>query len=145
MNSHLGHKPAIFLEELKAAYGLEYDYRGISFAKNEQKEDWYLKVRLPPAFGTLTHIPTNDITFIQINPNGRIPALIDHSRNDFKVFESAAILLYLAEHYDKERKFSFDPATDDYNEALQWILFAVSTISIMEVLAWSRLTIIYDI
>jgi len=97
-----GHKPSIFLEELKAAYGLEYDYRAIALGKNEQKEDWFLK----------------------INPNGRIPALIDHSRNDFTVFESAAILLYLAQHYDKERKFSFDPASDDYNEALQWIFFA---------------------
>jgi hypothetical protein len=44
------------------------------------------------------------------------------------VFESAAILLYLAQHYDKEFRFTFDPAThpDEYNEVLQWIFFAVS-------------------
>jgi len=97
-----GHKASIFLEELKAAYGLEYSFQGLSFAKNEQKEPW----------------------FLEINPNGRIPAIVDHNRNDFKVFESAAILLYLAQHYDKERKFSFDPSSDEYNEALQWIFFA---------------------
>jgi glutathione S-transferase len=61
----------------------------------------------------------------QINPNGRIPALVDHSRSDFKVFESAAILIYLVTHYDKERKFTFDPASNEYSEALQWIFFAV--------------------
>ncbi|KDQ14859.1 hypothetical protein BOTBODRAFT_32213 [Botryobasidium botryosum FD-172 SS1] len=105
-----GRKPSIFLEELKSAYGLEYDYRALALGKNEQKEEWYLKV----------------------NPNGRIPALVDHNRNDFKVFESAAILLYLAQHYDKERKFSFDPASDEYNEALQWIFFAHGGIGPMQ-------------
>jgi len=97
-----GHKVSIFLEELKAAYGLEYNFQSLSFAKNEQKEPW----------------------FLEINPNGRIPAIVDHNRGGFKVFESAAILLYLAQHYDKEHKFSFDPSSDEYNEALQWIFFA---------------------
>jgi len=105
-----GHKVSIFLEELKAAYGLEYDFQGLSFAKNEQKEPWFLK----------------------INPNGRIPALVDNNRGGFKVFESAAILLYLAQHYDKEWKFSFDPASDEYNEALQWIFFAHGGIGPMQ-------------
>lgn len=75
----------------------------IAFSKNEQKEPWFLK----------------------INPNGRIPALVDRTRGDFAVFETAAILLYLEQHYDKERHFSFDPATqpDEYSEMLQWIFF----------------------
>ena len=51
--------------------------------------------------------------------------------------ESAAILLYLVQHYDKELHFSFDPAKepDAYNEMLQWIFFAhggTSTIARVE-------------
>jgi len=102
-----GYKASIYLEELKAAYGpekVDYEAKSLSFAKNEQKEEW----------------------FIKINPNGRIPALTDHLRNDFNVFESAAILLYLAQHYDTKHEFSFDPVKEanDYSEALQWIFFA---------------------
>ncbi|KDQ62576.1 hypothetical protein JAAARDRAFT_122192 [Jaapia argillacea MUCL 33604] len=99
-----GFKPSILLEELKAAYGVDYDFKKIDIGKNVQKEPW----------------------FIKLNPNGRIPTLVDHSRNDFSVFESAAILFYLEQHYDKEKKFIFDPAThpDDYSELLQWIFFA---------------------
>ena len=57
-----------------------------------------------------------------------IPTLVDRSRNNFNVFESAAILLYLQQHYDKDNKFAFDRETDpdNYSEMLQWIFFAVS-------------------
>ena len=79
----------------------------VNLGNNEQKEPW----------------------FIKLNPNGRIPVLVDRSRNNFAVFETAAILLYLEQHYDKEFKFSFDPAKqpDEYSEMLQWIFFAVIT------------------
>jgi glutathione S-transferase len=65
--------------------------------------------------------------FIKMNPNGRIPVLVDRSRGNFCVFESSAILLYLAQHYDKGRIFWFDAEKDpnDYSEMLQWIFFAV--------------------
>jgi len=99
-----GRKVTIFLEELKAAYGLQYDVEQIDISKNTQKEPWFLK----------------------LNPNGRIPVLVDRSRDNFVVFETAAIVLYLQQHYDKENKFGFDREKEpnDYSEALQWIFFA---------------------
>lgn len=132
-----GHKASIFLEELKAIYGLDYEYasslfthtfitaisndillchyraRRINLGSGEQKEPWY----------------------IALNPNGRIPCLVDRNRNDFAVFESAAILLYLAQHYDTQNKFAFDPVQkpDDYSQMLQWVFFTVSDIHSGEV------------
>lgn len=66
-----GWKASITLEEL----GLPYTVRKISFDAKEQKEPWYLA----------------------INPNGRIPAIVDHDNDDFAVFESGALMIYLAE------------------------------------------------
>ena len=39
-------KVHIFLEELKAVYGLEYTYRTIKLQKGEHKQEWYLEVGL---------------------------------------------------------------------------------------------------
>ena len=64
-----GHKASITLEEL----GLPYKVVGIDLGKGVQKEPW----------------------FLAINPNGRIPAIVDHDAGDFPVFESGAIMLYL--------------------------------------------------
>lgn len=66
-----GFKASIALEELE----LPYRVHPIALGKREQKEDWYLA----------------------INPNGRIPAIVDHDEGDLPVFESGAILIYLAE------------------------------------------------
>ncbi|KAG8933797.1 glutathione S- transferase, nitrogen catabolite repression regulator [Tulasnella sp. 417] len=99
-----GYKVSIFLEELKAVYpGFRYEVQAVSFRSNEQKESWYLK----------------------INPNGRLPAIMDLNRGGFNVFETAAIILYLAQHYDTEHRFSFDPVNeaDAFSEALQWTFF----------------------
>merc|ERR1712225_152612 len=85
-----GHKASIILEELKAAYGKEYIYQSINIMENIQKESWFTK----------------------FSPNGRIPAIVDHDRNDFSVFEGAAILSYLTRHYDPEHKFSFTDPDD---------------------------------
>lgn len=49
-----GFKPAILLEELKAAYGLEYDYQGLAFSKNEQKEPWFIKINPNGTSSSLT-------------------------------------------------------------------------------------------
>lgn len=59
--------------------------------------------------------------FTALNPNGRIPVIVDHNRNKFPVFEGASILLYLARHYDAEHKFSWPVDSDEYSEAEQWI------------------------
>jgi glutathione S-transferase len=66
-----GWKASITLEEL----GLKYRVRRIALDKKEQKEPWYLK----------------------LNPNGRIPTIVDHDNGGFAVFESGAIMIYLAE------------------------------------------------
>ncbi len=62
-----GHKVSIALEEL----GLPYELRVLDLTQNEQK---------PPAF-------------LAINPNGRIPAIVDHDGGDFAVFVSGVILI----------------------------------------------------
>jgi len=62
-----------------------------------------------------------------MNPNGRIPVLVDRTMDNFAVFETAAILLYLAQRYDRGFKFWFDPIQDskEYSIMLQWIFWAV--------------------
>ncbi|KAF8897472.1 glutathione S-transferase [Infundibulicybe gibba] len=100
-----GYTASVFLEELKAAYPpFDYDVQAISFSKNEQKEPWFLK----------------------FNPNGRIPVVVDQTRDDFPIFETSAILLYLAQHFDTDKKFWYDPVTHpkENSEMLQWIFFA---------------------
>jgi len=99
-----GTQASVFLEELKAVYpGIEYDVQKIEISKNVQKEPWFLK----------------------LNPNGRIPVLVDRSRDNFAVFETGAILLYLAHNYDKELKFWFPfEDTKNHSEMLQWVFFA---------------------
>ncbi|KAL2144812.1 hypothetical protein VTI28DRAFT_8474 [Corynascus sepedonium] len=94
-----GFKASILLEELKEAYGKEYTYQSIDIGKNIQKEPWYTA----------------------LNPNGRIPTIVDHDRNGFAVFEGLAILTYLTRHYDPEYKFSFPVDSDDYSIAEQWM------------------------
>jgi len=69
-----GRKASIMLEES----GLPYGVHPMALEKKEQKEDWYLA----------------------INPNGRIPCITDDEGPDGRtvsVFESGAILIYLAE------------------------------------------------
>lgn len=65
--------------------------------------------------------------FLKVAPNGRIPALVDHKRNDKVVWESVAVLLYLQHHYDKENKFWFTDE-DEIADAHQWLLFQASGI-----------------
>ncbi|RKO85657.1 glutathione S-transferase [Blyttiomyces helicus] len=91
-----GWKASIALEEI----ALPYDVKHISFKTNEQKEEWFLK----------------------INPNGRIPAIVDNARGAFPVFESGAILLYLAEHYDPNH-ILLPTDANLRSEAIQWLMW----------------------
>jgi len=96
-----GWKVSIALEEL----GLPYQVRAIALTKGEQREPW----------------------FLEINPNGRIPAIIDHDRADFAVFESGAILWYLAE---KAGKLLPEDA-DGRSRALQWLMLQMGGVGPM--------------
>ncbi|GJJ09219.1 hypothetical protein Clacol_003441 [Clathrus columnatus] len=63
--------------------------------------------------------------FLAINPNGRVPALIDHTNNDKIVWESGAILLYVAEQFDKSGTFN-GKNLDEKAIVWQWLIFQVS-------------------
>lgn len=91
-----GWKVSILLEEL----GVPYRVTPIALTDRVQKQDWY----------------------VALNPNGRIPTLIDHEAGDFAVFESGAILLYLAEKYGR-----FIPAdAKDRSRVIQWVMWQMS-------------------
>jgi len=96
-----GIKVSIALEEL----GLEYAVKPVSLGKLEQKEDWFLR----------------------INPNGRIPAIVDQAHNDFAVFESGAILVYLASQTG--RLMPAEP--QDASLVMQWLMFQMGGIGPM--------------
>ncbi|KAF8625312.1 hypothetical protein AX15_005442 [Amanita polypyramis BW_CC] len=108
-----GHCVTILLEELKELYSTaEYDYEAIEVWGTRHKEPWYLA----------------------LNPNGRIPVLVDKTRDNFPIFETSAILLYLTAHYDKNKVFTFDQEKEPkaYSEMLQWLLFAHGGIGPMQ-------------
>ena len=94
-----GYKVSIMLEELK----LKYKVHKIDLGKQTQKEEWFLK----------------------FNPNGRIPVLKDNENNKV-IFESGAILYYLAIKYNK---FFFE---EKRTEIMQWLMFQMSAIGPMQ-------------
>lgn len=97
-----GWKASILIEEL----GVKCEVHPISLSKNEQKEDW----------------------FIKINPNARIPAIVDHDEGDLPVFESGAIMMYLADKHGKllprdSRKRA---------EVISWLMFQMGGLGPMQ-------------
>lgn len=96
-----GWKISIALEEL----GLSYTVCPLSFSKQEQKDELYLK----------------------INPNGRIPAIIDRGNDDFAVFESGAILIYLAEKTGR----LMPRDAKGRSRVIQWLMFQMAGIGPM--------------
>lgn len=96
-----GHKASVTLEEM----GLAYTVQPIKLSEGTQKEPW----------------------FLAINPNGRIPAIVDHDEGDFAVFESGAIMIYLA-----EKSGMFMPAdAKGRSRVLQWLMFQMGGIGPM--------------
>lgn len=96
-----GWKVTMYLEEA----GIPYDVTPIDFGKKDQKSDW----------------------FLAMNPNGRSPVMVDRGNDDFVVFESGAMIWYLAEKYG-----TFLPRTEkEKSEALQWIMWQMSALGPM--------------
>jgi len=92
-----GIKISITLEEL----GLPYKHTKIDISKDVQKEPW----------------------FLEINPNGRIPALTDtfEDGKTIRLFESGSIMQYLVDQYDKDHKISYPRGTREYYEMNNWV------------------------
>lgn len=63
--------------------------------------------------------------FLEINPNGRIPALTDTFTDgkQIRLFESGSILEYLAEQYDHDHKISYQKGSRESYEVRNWVLF----------------------
>ena len=97
-----GYKASIALEEL----ALPYTLFPIRLGELDQKKPEYLK----------------------INPNGRIPTIVDRGNGDFAVFESGAILIYLAEKTGK----LLPKAPKPRSEVLQWLMFQMGGVGPMQ-------------
>jgi glutathione S-transferase/GST-like protein len=96
-----GHKISIALEEL----ALPYELHTLNLLAGQQKTP----------------------EFLRINPNGRIPAIVDREAGDFAVFESGAILIYLAEKTGR----LMPGDAQGRSRVLQWLMFQMGGIGPM--------------
>ena len=96
-----GHKASVTLEELE----LPYKTIAIDLAKNVQKEEW----------------------FLALNPNGRIPVIVDRDADDLAVFETGAIMIYLAEKTGRLLPTKAAPRA----RVIEWLMFQMGGIGPM--------------
>lgn len=96
-----GWKASVTLEELE----LPYETHFVNIAKGEQK----------------------DPSFLKINPNGRIPAIVDRDADDFSVFESGAIMIYLAEMTGR----LLPSDAKGRSRVIQWLMFQMGGVGPM--------------
>ncbi|WP_434382930.1 glutathione S-transferase family protein [Melittangium boletus] len=101
-NTPNGYKVSVTLEEL----GLPYTVHPIDISSGVQKQPDFLK----------------------INPNGRIPAIVDREAGDFPIFESGAIMLYLAEKTGK----LMPTDAKGRSRVVQWLMFQMSGVGPMQ-------------
>ncbi len=97
-----GWQASVTLEEL----GLPYEVHALDLGKNDQKQSDYLK----------------------LNPNGRIPTIVDRENDNFAVFESGAIMIYLAEKTGK--LMPMDPK--GRSQVIQWLMFQMAGVGPMQ-------------
>jgi len=96
-----GYKVTVMLEEI----GADYTLHPVNLSAGEQKTP----------------------EFLAMNPNGRIPVIVDRGNNDFTVFESGAIMIYLGEKFGQ--LYPEDPETRSLT--LQWLMFQMGGIGPM--------------
>lgn len=96
-----GYKASCTLEEL----GMEYDVKVVDIRSGDQ------------------HKPE----FRALNPNGRIPVIVDRANDDFAVFESGAIMIYLAEQAGR----LLPTDVKGRSRVIQWLMFQMGGIGPM--------------
>jgi len=96
-----GHKVSCTLEALE----MDYEVHVVNLMEGEQKK---------PAF-------------LKISPNGRIPAIVDRDASNLSIFESGAIMIYLAEKAGK--LISQDPLKKA--KVLEWLMFQMGGVGPM--------------
>jgi GST-like protein len=97
-----GWKASCTLEEL----GMAYTVRPVDIMKGQQRSPEYLK----------------------LNPNGKIPTIVDHDADDFVVFESGAIMIYLAEKAGRLLPTDFKARS----RVIQWLMFQMGGVGPMQ-------------
>lgn len=96
-----GHKASVTLEEL----GLAYETHAVDLSKGEQKQPWFLR----------------------LNPNGRIPVIVDRDEGGLAVFESGALMIHLAEKAGRLLPTARGPRA----RVLSWLMFQMGGVGPM--------------